>query len=127
MAHKSQGKTLPTVIVDIQSCRGTVSVYVMLLRVTLIDHLRILRPFNIKKIQCCPSEDTQRETQRLSILQMKSWSHTATTSEPVSGSSIPDKPFWAAPERLEDLEELNTIQMAVSSLELPENPIPIDI
>ena len=57
-AHKSQGKTLPTAIVDIQSCRGTESVYVMLSRVTSIDRLRILRPFNIKKIQCRPSEDT---------------------------------------------------------------------
>jgi len=29
-AHKSQGKTLPTAIADIQSCRGSESVYIML-------------------------------------------------------------------------------------------------
>ena len=58
-AHKSQGKTLPTAIMDIQSCRRTELVYIMLSRVTSIEHLCILRPFNIKKIQCRPSEDSQ--------------------------------------------------------------------
>ena len=123
-AHKSQGKTLPAAIVDVQSCRGTESVYVMLSRVTSIEHLWILRPFNIKKIQCRPSEDSRREAQRVSILEMRSVGANGTVFDRFSGGSIEDKTVCAAPERLEDPEELNAIQMAVSSLHLPEDVAP---
>ena len=110
-AHKSQGKTLPTAIADIQSCRGSESVYVMLSRVTSIERLRILRPFNIKKIQCHPSEDSRREAQRVSLLDMD------------CAGDISDSRLYAAPERLEDPEELNAVQMAVSFLELEEDVV----
>jgi hypothetical protein len=112
-AHKSQGKTLPAAIVDIQSCRGTESVYVMLSRVTSIDRLRILRPFNIKKIQCRPSEDSRKETMRVSIL-------AGTVSTPISLNDVSKQIFSVAPEELENHEKLNAVQMAVNSLQLQD-------
>lgn len=117
-AHKSQGKTLPAAILDIQSCWGTESVYVMLSQVTSIEWLQILRPFNIKKIQCCPSKDSRREAQHLSVLDINSVDPGETLSNGSSSGDILDSRLYAAPERLEDPEELNAIQMAVSSLEL---------
>lgn len=118
-AHKSQGKSLPTAIVDIQSCRGTEPVYVMLSRVTSIERLRILRPFKIQKIQCRPSEDSRREAQRVSILEMRSAGANETVLHRFTGGSIEDKIVCAAPEKLEDPEELKNIQTVVSSLNLP--------
>ena len=115
-AHKSQGKTLDTAIVDIQSCRGTESVYVMLSRVTSIRRLRILRPFNIKKIQCRPSEDSQKEVQRLSILQINCAGQGPTHNTPM----ISHARLSATLDSLEDPEELNAIQMAVNFLPLPD-------
>ena len=44
-AHKAQGQSLPNVIIDLQSCRGTESPYVMVSRVTSLDGLLILRNF----------------------------------------------------------------------------------
>jgi hypothetical protein len=67
-AHKAQGQTLSTAIVDLQSCRGTEAPYVMISRMTSLEGLFILRPFQIKKIQSRPSEDMRRETKRLELL-----------------------------------------------------------
>ena len=119
--HKSQGKTLPTAIMDIQSCCRTESVYVMLSRVTSIERLHILRPFNIKKIQCCPSVDSWRETLHLSILEVKSWSHGQTIPQSPLGANLASQTFCVPPDNLEDLEQLDAIQDTVSSLELPKD------
>ncbi|KAJ3878153.1 hypothetical protein F5879DRAFT_762646, partial [Lentinula edodes] len=67
-AHKAQGQTLATAIIDIESCRGTESPYVMASRVKSLDGLLILRPFQLKKIQCRQSEDSRNEHARLKYL-----------------------------------------------------------
>ncbi|KAH7909205.1 hypothetical protein BJ138DRAFT_993553, partial [Hygrophoropsis aurantiaca] len=64
-AHKSQGQTMARAIVDIESCGNTESPYVMCSRVTSLDGLLILRPFNIKKITNRQSEDARRDDKRL--------------------------------------------------------------
>ncbi|KAJ7592419.1 hypothetical protein C8J56DRAFT_717265, partial [Mycena floridula] len=60
-AHKAQGLTLVTVIVDLKSCRGTASPYVMVSRVCSLDGLLILRPFDIRQIQRPQSEGMRIE------------------------------------------------------------------
>ncbi|KAI9067796.1 hypothetical protein FKP32DRAFT_1535635, partial [Trametes sanguinea] len=70
-AHKSQGQTFTRAIVDLESCMGTEAPYVMLSRVTSLDGVLILRPFNHNKITCRPSEDIRRENHRLHILSLK--------------------------------------------------------
>ncbi|KAJ8502956.1 hypothetical protein ONZ45_g11279 [Pleurotus djamor] len=67
-AHKAEGMTLTNVIVDIESCRGIESVYVMLSRVKSLDGLLLLRPFGLNKIRCRPSQDRRIEADRLRIL-----------------------------------------------------------
>ncbi|KAH7872502.1 uncharacterized protein C8R40DRAFT_1013915, partial [Lentinula edodes] len=67
-AHKAQGQTLETAVVDFESCRGTEAPYVMASRVKSLDGLLILRPFQLKKIQCRQSEDSRKEHTRLNIL-----------------------------------------------------------
>ena len=69
-AHKSQGQTMDQAIVDLQSCRGTESPYVMLSRVTSLEGLAILRPFDKRKIQSRQSEDSRREAKRLEYLRL---------------------------------------------------------
>ncbi|KAH7906696.1 hypothetical protein BJ138DRAFT_973889, partial [Hygrophoropsis aurantiaca] len=69
--HKSQGQTLPKAIIDIESCRGTEAPYVMCSRVTSLEGLLILRPFNINKIRCRQSEDARREEKRLYLLSLQ--------------------------------------------------------
>ncbi|KAG2130949.1 uncharacterized protein EDB93DRAFT_1094600 [Suillus bovinus] len=66
--HKAQGKTLEHAIVDIESCKGTESPYVMLSRVTSLSSLLILRPFSIKRIRSQLSQDAQKEECRLNVL-----------------------------------------------------------
>jgi len=70
-AHKAQGQTLLNVIIDLQSCRGTESPYVMVSRVTSLDGLLLLRPFDKKKIQCRQSEDSREEMKRLHLLHLQ--------------------------------------------------------
>jgi len=69
-AHKSQGQTMDQAIVDLQNCRGTESPYVMLSRVTSLEGLAILRPFDKRKIQSRQSEDSRREAKRLEYLRL---------------------------------------------------------
>lgn len=63
--HKSQGQTMDNAIIDLATCRGTETPYVMVSRVWRLDDLLILRPFPIGKIKCRMSEDTRREHTRL--------------------------------------------------------------
>ena len=67
-AHRAQGQTLSNVIVDLQSCRGSESPYVMLSRVTSLKGLLILRTFERKKISCNMSEELRTENRRLRVL-----------------------------------------------------------
>jgi len=66
-AHKAQGLTLPRVIVDLASCRGTESPYVMVSRCTSLDGLMIMRPFPISKIRCHRSQEARNEFARLDL------------------------------------------------------------
>ncbi|KAJ3880116.1 hypothetical protein F5051DRAFT_400738 [Lentinula edodes] len=59
--YKAQGQSMKTTMVDIESCSGTESPYVMVSRVTSLSGLLILRPFQLKKIQCRQSEDMRNE------------------------------------------------------------------
>ena len=67
-AHRSQGQTLPQVVIDLESCRGTEALYVMISHVRSLKDLLILRPFQQKKICCSASEDFRIENRRLSLL-----------------------------------------------------------
>ncbi|KAJ7207621.1 hypothetical protein GGX14DRAFT_306349, partial [Mycena pura] len=67
-AHKSQGKTMDSVIVDLQSTSGTEAPYVMLSRATSLAAVHILRPFSQKVIQRRPSQDVREEFRRLDML-----------------------------------------------------------
>ncbi|KAJ3772896.1 hypothetical protein FB446DRAFT_620253, partial [Lentinula raphanica] len=67
-AHKSQGSTFESVVIDLNSCTGTERPYVMLSRVRSLDGLVILRPFPKSKISCRQSEDVRVEVRRLQHL-----------------------------------------------------------
>ena len=60
-AHKAQGQTFRKVIIDLESCRGTESPYVMVSHVTSLKGLLILRPFKFSKIKCHQSQTTREE------------------------------------------------------------------
>ena len=66
--YKAQGKTLPKIIVDLQSCTNISSAYVMLSRATSLDGLLVLRPFDPKKLRSHASGDFRTEMRRLDIL-----------------------------------------------------------
>ncbi|KAK0436845.1 uncharacterized protein EV420DRAFT_1253725, partial [Desarmillaria tabescens] len=70
-AHKAQGQTMETVLIDVKSCRGTESLYVMISRVKSLSGLLILRPFDLSVIQKNPSEDYRKESKRLNILRLQ--------------------------------------------------------
>ncbi|KAI9059158.1 hypothetical protein FKP32DRAFT_1535286, partial [Trametes sanguinea] len=70
-AHKAQGQTFTTVIVDLAGCVGTEAPYVMLSRATSLDGVVILRPFDFKKISCRQSEDLRKECARLRVLELQ--------------------------------------------------------
>jgi hypothetical protein len=116
--HKSQGRTLPSTIADIQSCRGTESVYVMLSRVTSIENLRILRPFNIKKIQCRPSEDSRRESKRQNILNLRTIYKYGSPSERDSVKDNLSELTLSADPTSEDPDELEKIQKEMASFDI---------
>ena len=80
-AHKAQGQTMEKVLVDLESCRGTESPYVMVSRVTSLEGLLILRPFKSSKIQCRLSEDTRKEFKRLEKLRLHTIVETGTAEE----------------------------------------------
>ncbi|KJA12671.1 hypothetical protein HYPSUDRAFT_117206, partial [Hypholoma sublateritium FD-334 SS-4] len=56
-AHKSQSLSFQSATIDLQSCCGTEKPYVMISRITSLEGLRILRPFDFKRIRSHPSED----------------------------------------------------------------------
>ena len=71
-AHKAQGQTFSNVILDIQSCQGSESPYVMLSRATSLDGVMILRPFDKGKVKCNRTEYLRRECdERLPLLTLR--------------------------------------------------------
>lgn len=50
--HKAQGQTHIYIMVNLESCRGTESLYVMISCVTLLEGFLILQSFSINKIYC---------------------------------------------------------------------------
>ncbi|KAH6887378.1 hypothetical protein BKA70DRAFT_1122257, partial [Coprinopsis sp. MPI-PUGE-AT-0042] len=66
--HKAQGKTLDNVIVDLATCRGCESPYVMLSRVKRWRGLFVLRDFPFQAITKKPSSFVRKEFNRLSFL-----------------------------------------------------------
>ena len=69
-AHKSQGLTLQRAFIDLESCKGSESPYVMISRVKSLEGLIIMRPFNKKRICCRWSEDVCREFACLRMLEL---------------------------------------------------------
>ena len=56
-AHKSHGLSLDRVVVDLESCSGLESPYVMVSRVRSLDGLMVLQPFRHSKISCALQQD----------------------------------------------------------------------
>lgn len=79
--YKAQGQTLSKAIIDLASCSGTESPYVMVSRVKSLDGLLILRPFSEGKITCRRSEDARRETKRLEFLRLRTLIQYSTAAE----------------------------------------------
>ena len=90
--HKAQGQSLTNVIVDLESCSGTESPYVMVSRATSLTGLLILRPFQKHKIRCRQSQDSRNESTRLQsqALQTKN-SHGTDNEGEQARSSHPNK------------------------------------
>ena len=80
-AHKSQGQSLPNVIVDLESCSGSEAPYMMVSCATSFDGLLVYRSFDKRRIRCNMSQDSREEEQRLLVL------HRATAG------SFSDNPF----------------------------------
>ncbi|KNZ77133.1 hypothetical protein J132_06618 [Termitomyces sp. J132] len=55
--HRVQGQTMPSMIVDLESCKGTEAAYIMLSQASSIDGVAIFRLFSQKRIQCAMSQD----------------------------------------------------------------------
>ncbi|PBK91218.1 hypothetical protein ARMGADRAFT_932757 [Armillaria gallica] len=60
-AHKVQGQTLTNVIMDLDCCRGTEALYVMISRVKSLEGLIILQEFKKSHINRRQSEDYHKE------------------------------------------------------------------
>ena len=78
-AHKAQGLTLPRVIVDLASCKGTEPPYVMVSRCPSLAGLMVLRPFPISKVKCRRSQEARNEFARLDLSR---WQTIATHGTP---------------------------------------------
>ncbi len=66
--YKAQGKTMPLVILDLESSRSRQSAYVMLSRATSLETLLVLRPFKRSRLTTDFSEDLKKEINRLARL-----------------------------------------------------------
>ena len=91
--------------------------YMMLSRVTSINQLRILRPFNIKKIQCKPSEDSRQETKRQTILNLHTIFQYGTEAERKEVEHSLINFILVSDPNKEDLQQLENIQKEMESLE----------
>lgn len=69
-AHKSQGLSLDNVIIDLESCSGSESPYVMISRVKSLQGLMVLCLFQQTKICCNLQQDVQDELKRQRILEL---------------------------------------------------------
>lgn len=66
--YKAQGRTLKNVIMDLATCTGSQSPYVMVSRATSLEGILILRDFHPKRVQCNLSQDLRNELQRIDKL-----------------------------------------------------------
>ena len=66
--YKSQGKSLASAVVDLESAQTLQGIYVMLSRVRSLSGLAILRPFNHDKLYARLSEELRAELARLETL-----------------------------------------------------------
>lgn len=69
--HKSQGQTLPKIVIDLNMPPGMVEVasaYVPLSRVKQLTDLVILQEFSIKALQVKPSRGQTTELNRLAVI-----------------------------------------------------------
>ncbi|CAF4187679.1 unnamed protein product [Adineta steineri] len=69
--HKSQGQTLPKIVIDLNMPPGIVEVasaYVPLSRVEQLTNVAILQDFNISALQVKPSKGQIAELNRLAVL-----------------------------------------------------------
>ncbi|KAF8321872.1 uncharacterized protein EI90DRAFT_2938265 [Cantharellus anzutake] len=67
--YKAQGRTLPKVIIDLESARSIQSAYVMISRATALENLLILRPFSAKRVMGHMCGDLRAELCRLEQLE----------------------------------------------------------
>lgn len=70
-AHKSQGQTLSRVVIDLESSRSCESAYVMVSRVTSLQGLIVLRPFDSKRISSRMNQHLREEFKRLHVLDLE--------------------------------------------------------
>jgi len=107
-AHKAQGQTLDKVIIDLESCKGTESPYVMVSRVTSLNGLLILRPFKFSKIKCHQSQDTRQEIKRLNRLRLRTIAKIGTSEEQkIAAATLLD----SGPNPLNSEQHLQTIKL----------------
>jgi len=71
IAHKVQGQMMKLIIADLDTCSRTESPYVMISRIHCLEDLTIVQPFNFKQITCQPSEDTQKEYNKLQLCNLQ--------------------------------------------------------
>ena len=69
-AHKSQGLSLDNVVVDLQSCSGSESPYVMISRVKSLQGLMVLQPIHRSKISCNLQQDVRDKLKRQCLLKL---------------------------------------------------------
>ena len=69
-AYKSQGLSLERAVVDLESCSGSESPYVMVSRVKSLAGLMVLRPFRQDKICCNLQQDVHDELKRQRLLEL---------------------------------------------------------
>jgi hypothetical protein len=106
-AHKSQGKTYSTCIVNLTGCRGTESPYVMMSRVTSLDGLVILTPFKKEIICCRQSQDMRVEFRRIRYLSLKTIVKYGTSEEAKIASSVLTQSYGTSPDEEEDQDTPN--------------------
>ena len=126
-AHKAQGQTMEKVLVDLESCKGTESPYVMVSRVTSLEGLLILRPFKSSKIQCRLSEDTRKEFKRLEKLRLHTIVETGTMEEKAGAQILLSPP--QACQAAANIQVENDLRVAPDHIRqhsrkrlLPKNP-----
>ena len=88
-AHKAQGLTLPRVIIDLASCRGTEPPYVMVSRCPSLAGVLLMRSFPLSKITCRRSQEARSEFARLDVSRWQTIAQFGTPQEQESAKMHP--------------------------------------